>query len=255
MLCTGMRKSGFGLICLALIGLWTAQADCLPEADSTAEMTHCKIKVGDYPRPVHLYFSQPHSEKYFVHFHGHNLEGFSHFDKRWGDYGQYLLNSKADAVLVVPESEGKCSTYDTYFADPIRTKNFFDELEKETNTSVLVGMSGHSGAYRVLNRLSAYANKNLLSFKAIGLFDATYSDTPEIKTYVREKKIFLMDAFVTGPQATTEDLSRELMKELHDQKTFYVPVIGEKGESLLEQHFMVLKRGSLEVFFSKASAL
>jgi len=249
-----MRKSCLDFILLFLGVMAKANSECIPQNDSNAEFTHCLLKIENYPRPIHVYFSSNHSQKYFVHFHGHNLEGYSHFDKRWGNYGQYLQSSKSDAVLIVPESEGKCATYDSFFSDALRTKKFFLELESELNLSELIGLSGHSGAYRVLNRLSGYANKNLLSFSAIGLFDATYSETPEIKTYVKSNNILFYDAFVTGPQATTEDHSRALMKDLKGTKIFFVPVEGGNQESLLEQHFMVLKRGSLEEFFSKASA-
>lgn len=248
-----MKKSGFGLILLLLGVVTTAHSECVLQSDSSARMTHCKLQLDVYPKPIHVYFSPNHNQKYLVHFHGHNLEGFSHFDKRWGDYGQYLLHSKSEAVLFVPESEGKCATYDSFFSDAIRTKKFFMAIENELKVNELSALSGHSGAYRVLNRLSDYANKNLISFSSIGLFDATYSNIPEIRTYVKEKGILFFDAFVTGPKATTEDISRSLMKELKGDKIFFVPVKGESEESLLDQHFMVLKRGSLEDFFSKAS--
>lgn len=141
------------------------------------------------------------------------------------------------------------------FADALRTKKFFLALERELNVTTLTSLSGHSGAYRVLNRLAGYALKNLISFSAIGLFDASYSETPDIKNYVKANDILFYSAFVTGPRATTEEISRLLMKELSGENIYFVPVEGESNESLLEQHFLVLKRGSLEEFFSKASAL
>lgn len=240
------------VLCFFSAATWSA---CVPESDSNASVIHCKVKLDDYPRPVHFYYPVNHSAHYFVHFHGHNLEGYSHFDKRWGNYGQYLLSAKSDAVLVLPESTGNCTTYDAFFADPIRTKKFFDEVENEIGGAELIGLSGHSGAYRVLNRLAGYANKELLSPKAIGLFDATYGNTSEITRYVQTKSILFIDAFVTGPKATTEDLSRALMKQLKGDNVFFVPVKGGSSESLLDQHFMVLKRGGLETFFAKASSL
>lgn len=263
MLRKGMQKLCLGPLLFILCFLNAASASCLPESDSRPEMLHCKSKFDDYPAPVHFFIPQNSSAHYFVHFHGHNLDGFSHFDKRWGDYGQYLLNSKSNSVLVIPESVGKCTTYDTFFVDPIKTVKFFAAVENEIQTltyesATIQGISGHSGAYRVLNRLAGYANQNfssLAQIKAIGMFDATYGETPEISKFVQTKHALFYDAFVTGPKATTEDLSRVLMKMLKSENVFFVPVKGESNESLLEQHFMILKRGSLEVFFSKASAL
>ncbi|MBC7715237.1 MAG: hypothetical protein H7177_17965, partial [Rhizobacter sp.] len=100
---------------------------CNSLPDSDQQMIHCKAIVGDYPRPVHFFIPTEleHTSdlKIFIHFHGHNLPGYDHFyhtkikGEGYGDYGAFLLASKVNGVVVVPESLGNCATYDSYFAD------------------------------------------------------------------------------------------------------------------------------------------
>lgn len=240
-----------------------AFAQCESVPGLVSEILHCKSKLEEYPLPVHFYIPAEASSNYLLHFHGHNLSGYSHFDKRWGNYGSYLAASDSKAVLVIPESEGKCATYDDFFSDPARTFRFLRAVEKEISghaegMPALRAISGHSGAYRVLNRLAGYSLKDLpvlINLKAVGFFDATYGATPEVQSLVKTRKIFLYNAFVTGAKATAEDLSRKMMRELKEENVYFVPVESERNESVLDQHFLILKRGSLEEFFSKASAL
>lgn len=257
-----MTKSFLGVLALILLFCNQLVASCEPRTDVLSGMLHCKVNIESYPAPIHLFIPANAGSEYFVHFHGHNLPGYSHFDRRWGAYGEYLAASKTGAVLVIPESEGKCATYDSHFAVPANALTFFKAVEREIQQQTgampaLVGLSGHSGAYRVLNKLAGYALKDLPPLnkvKSIGLFDATYGATPEIVKLVKSRKIFLFDAFVTGSKATAEELSRKLMNDLKDENVLFIPVEGKESETLLEQHFLILKRGSLEEYFSKASS-
>jgi hypothetical protein len=257
-----MKSYTFGLLLTALSLFMPSAFACTPEADSSAVLLHCKVKLKSYPQPVHFYIPENADGNFAVHFHGHNLEGYNHFDKRFGDYGLYLSESKVTFSLIIPESLGKCSTYDTFFADQKRTEDFFAEAAEflKTETGFAghpVALSGHSGAYRVLNKLSAYANESdsvLSSIKGVGLFDAVYGDIPKIEQWVLSKKnqsFVFYSSFVTGNKATTEDLNLQLMKKLKGDNIYFMPVKGENQESLLDQHFMILKRGSLEQFWKK----
>ncbi len=240
------------------------EVNCTRSPDSTDELLHCKTTLKSYPRPVHFFIPAKLSDtpQIFVHFHGHNLEGYDHFNPLYGNYGQYLLNSHANAIVVVPESLGKCTTYDTFFANKDNSAQFFSELENHLAGKV-VALSGHSGAYRVLNRLMGYVNAKafLQDVKALGMFDAAYGATPEINKWVHahaEDNILFFMAYVTGDKATTEDgalLLKKDFKQISEEKVQFVKVSGFDSESLLDQHFMTLKRGGLEAFFFKASSL
>jgi hypothetical protein len=111
----------------------SAEVDCLRLPDSNKEMLHCKTKISSYPGAIHFYIPQHLSSnlplQLFTHFHGHNLKGYDHFSKDYGDYGSFLLKSGANAVLVIPESMGNCTTYDNFFADQKRLSNFFLKLK------------------------------------------------------------------------------------------------------------------------------
>jgi len=258
-------------LCLSL----SAQ-ECVKLSDSTDLVTHCKTMIVDYPRPVHFYIPQNLSSekklKLFVHFHGHNIEGYNHFDKRWGDYGSYLIESKANAVLVIPESVGNCTSYDSFFAKSANSARFFLQLEKKVEELAQfkihsLVLSGHSGAYRVLNRLMKDVNNGEDYFSAtplvaLGLFDAIYGPIPEIVNWVEEnattrhseelRDFLFYEAHVAGPKATTEEGSKTLIakfKNLSSEKIIFKSVMGLDSESLLDQHFAILKRGSLANFW------
>jgi hypothetical protein len=254
--------------------LFSAEINCVPLPDSNEDMLHCKTKINSYPEVIHFYIPQHLSSnlplQLFTHFHGHNLAGYDHFSKIYGDYGSYLLSSNANAVLIIPESLGNCTTYDNFFADQVKAEQFFLEIENEVESMTSkkinsLALSGHSGAYRVLNRLIGYTNKGLGLLKlvsAVGMFDATYGPTPEINKWTKnnsdQKNNFLFyDAFVTGSNATAEDGSLALKKQFKDlspDKIIFISVLGHDSESVLDQHFNILKRGSLTSFWKRASS-
>ena len=264
------------IICLFFsLHSFSRETECLRVSDSNADLLHCKTKLKNYPEVVHFYI--PHHLdlklplQLFTHFHGHNLKGYNHFSKSYGDYGLFLLKSMANAVLVIPESLGNCETYDKFFSDKKRAVQFFSEVESEIEKMTLmkissVALSGHSGAYRVLNRLIGYANSEEEVFSKIsslGLFDATYGAISEIEKWVKNKSdsneyFLFFDTYVSGNKATTEANSlilKKQLKKLSSENIFFIPVLGPKAENLLDQHFNILKRGGLSRFWSKASDL
>lgn len=256
---------------LAATLAWAQDPQCLPLADSSDQILHCKILLETYPEAVHFYIPKKlDAEKplqLLAHFHGHNLAGYNHFDPRFGDYGSYLLKAEINAVLVIPESQGNCKTYDVFFANKERTAKFFNQVESViANLTQMkiekLALSGHSGAYRVLNVLMGQANAGaefLSKINGLGLFDATYGATPQIVTWVKAKaalgeNFIFFNSYVTGPRATAEEGSLALYKQLKEISTeniFFVPVAGAASESVLDQHFNLLKRGSLNNFWEK----
>jgi hypothetical protein len=124
-----------------------------------------------------------------------------------------------------------------------------------------ISLSGHSGAYVTLNRLIGYANtyeSHLNAVNALSLFDATYAPIPEIvqwlKNKIAQKQQFIFyDAYVAGSKATAKKGTLTLKKQFKELslngKIFFVPIVGDDSESLLDQHFYILKRGSLTNFW------
>lgn len=270
-----MKPLAFLIFILFSAQLFSSEFDCERLPDSSAEILHCKGYSKFYPQAIHFYIPQNlNSTKkmhLFVHFHGHNIKGYDHFSKDYGNYGSFLLDSMANAVLVIPESLGKCTTYEFFFADQKRTAQFFLEIKNNVEGMTLekinsIALSGHSGAYRVLNRLLGYSNlgqEHLIDVKALGMFDATYGATPEIVKWVNDESYknhdyLFYNAFVTGSKATAEEGSLALEKQfknLSAEKIFFIPVLGPDSEGLTLQHFNILKRGSLTDFWKRASFL
>ncbi len=250
--------------------LYSVEFDCVKQADSSDQVLHCKSKTNYYADVVHFYIPLNHyssepslGTSLYVHFHGHNLKNYNHFSKIFGDYGTYLLESRSNAILVIPESQGKCETYDHFFSDEKRTLNFFSGIKNSIqeligdNVHSLV-LSGHSGSYRSLNQILKY--KNIFKeVRAVGLFDATYGDIGQIEKWIIQNKIennnvILYNSFVTGKKATAEKGSLLLenhLKKLNSENIFSVPIKGE-GETL-DQHFFILRNGGLKYFWEKTS--
>ncbi len=201
---------------------------CLKVISENEDYTHCLSKVSTYPEPVHVYIPKKLDRKkpinLNIHFHGHNLAGYDHFDKKHGDYGDFLSKGNSNSVLVIPESKGNCATYDKFFKaseDSFEfiksSKNLFAPLEVKSLT-----LSGHSGAYRVLNTLLGHPKleENIkIPVKGVALFDATYGQTINIEDFalkkLREGSPFLFfDSYVSGKKATAEALSLSLKQKI-----------------------------------------
>jgi len=248
--------------------------NCKMQSDSSAEVIHCTKTVANYPNPVHLYIPTKldlnKKVETFVHFHGHNI-GHDHFLKTknpgegYGDYGSFLSNSEVNGILAIPESDGNCNTYDSYFANPKNASAFLDGILKTTNAKDnTLHLSGHSGAYRVLNRLASYANdgsvESLKELHSIGLFDATYGSIAHIeawtkKHYQARDKFLFYNTFIDGPKATASRISLELKekyKTTPSDSIVFKPVHEPKEMDGVLQHFNVLRDGSLKNFFMLA---
>jgi hypothetical protein len=248
--------------------------NCKMQADSSAEVIHCTKSVANYPKPVHLYIptSLDLSKKVetFVHFHGHNI-GYDHFHKTkipgegYGDYGNFLSSSNVNGILAVPESDGNCNTYDSYFANPKNANAFLESIRSSSKAKeTTLHLSGHSGAYRVLNRLASFANdgsvENLKDLHSIGLFDATYGSIAHIETWTKNHyragdKFLFYNTFIDGPKATASKISLELKekyKTTPSDSIVFKPVHEPKEMEGVLQHFNVLRDGSLKNFFMLA---
>ncbi len=201
---------------------------CHKLLDETKDYLHCLNQFSSYPEVVHVFIpknldpSQPINLN--IHFHGHNIEGWDHFDKKFGDYGDFLAKSNKNSILVIPASTGKCTTYDQFFHSPQNGFKFLNETKLLFLPIKFGGISfsGHSGAYRVLNTIFGYdkLEDNLkLPVIGVGLFDATYGSTANIEDFAINKlkngRSFLFyDSYVSGPKATAEALSVKLKNRI-----------------------------------------
>jgi hypothetical protein len=251
--------------------------DCVIQEDSNQEVIHCKKKIPNYPKPVHFYIPAninfDKEVQSFVHFHGHNI-GRDHFYKTktpgegYGDYGDFLSKSKANGVLIIPESDGNCSTYDSFFKSAQNTNAFFKDISSVLKTQAsTVNLSGHSGAYRVLNQFAKHINEGsadeLKKVQSFGLFDATYGSIEPIEKWMRAKKstnqkYLFYDSFVSGPKATASKISFELMKKYEanpSKNIIFKPVNDQKEKDSILLHFNVLRDGGLKKFFEASSSV
>ena len=201
---------------------------CQKVVEENKDYTHCLSKVSNYPEPVHIFIpkkldkTKPISMN--IHFHGHNLAGYDHFDKKYADYGDFLSKSKINSILVIPESKGNCSTYDKFFQSADNSYDFINASKKLFTPLAItsLSLSGHSGAYRVLNTIMGHRNleENIkIPVSGVGLFDATYGSTNSIEEFAIKKlktgKAFLFfDSYVSGKKATAETLSLALKQKI-----------------------------------------
>lgn len=194
---------------------------CQIVVEENDNYTHCLNTLAQYPEPVHIFIpkkldkSKPIGMN--IHFHGHNLQGYSHFDKKYADYGEFLSKAKTNSILVIPESRGNCETYDKFFKSP---KDSFDFINNSKTLFTPLKMnsltfSGHSGAYRVLNSIFGHhgLEENInIPVNGVALIDATYGSVSNIEEFAIKKlkkgKSFLFfDTYVSGKKATAEKLS------------------------------------------------
>lgn len=262
------------IICVFILSfkVFAGEVICQKTIESNESYTHCLNQYDFYPRPLHIYIpnnvSDMNDKHLFVHFHGHNLTGFDHFFRTqtpgdgYGDYGFFLQDSGVNGVLIIPESLGNCETYDQFFAVEKNAQNFFLQIKKITNIQNSLHLSGHSGAYRVLNKLTGYiVDKKITSvtkLDSLGLFDATYGQVPNIERWLtnnlrENREFYFLSSFVSGDKATAEPIARALMKKYQDKNIEMVPVLSNKRETLLQQHFFILKRAGLKSFFERSS--
>lgn len=242
----------FIVFTIAKVGL-AADFSCQNLIEETSQFKHCKNKLDTYPAPIHFYYpkaldiSKPIGIN--IHFHGHNIKGFEHLN----DFGKMLIQSGKNVVVVAPESVGNCETYDKYFKDQVQGLSLIKQLLSQNNFIYAgISFSGHSGAYRVLRTLFSYSHfeENLgLKVLGVGLFDATYASLTSIISFSLSHDDFVFfNSYVDGEKSTTDKISRELKKKYSTSKGFYFYPVKSTPESVLAQHFNILKKPGLATY-------
>ena len=173
--------------------------NCNYEKPSSSKGHRCIGKLKGYPDKVNIYippyFDGKKTFSTAYHIHGFRLGGSQHwshpFRKDYGEYGKYLTQSKKNALLIVPEGQGKNKTHKNVFGNKTKTARFFKAVEGVISaagfpqaSSSPIALSGHSGAYDVMNRMAPHFGKkglpSLDRIHGVALFDSMYGYRPNI---------------------------------------------------------------------------
>ena len=238
------------------------ELNCEKIVEDNSLYLHCLNHIKSYPLPIHFYYPKNLDESKSIvinlHFHGFNLDGYDHFNKVYGDYGNYLVESKINGIFLVPESSGHCTSYNTSFSNEDDAVKILNEVIKlHSFKSKYMSFSGHSGAYKVLNRLfriNQLEKKINSKIIGVGLFDATYDDVNPMIDFALSKNLndfVFFDSFVDGPKGTTTTISHELAKEYNNSTNFYIYPVPSTSETILDQHFKLLKRLGVKNYLMK----
>ncbi len=228
---------------------------CQKTIEENESYTHCENKIADYPETIHYFIPKNLIETNKViiniHFQGHNINGYNPLK----NFGNLLINSQKNAIIIAPISKGKCETFDQYFVKESKGNELLSKLVNDLNLDhISVSLSGHSGAYRVLRTIFGYKD---LSIKdqliGVGLFDATYSDVSAIVNFAKANSEFIFyNSFVGGANGTADEISIELRKKYQNLSHFYFEELKtDSKKSVLDQHFELLQIFGLKQFLEK----
>lgn len=247
-------KSGWYFLVFAIFANVSFAMDftCLKTIEDNALYTHCENKIANYPEPIHYFIPKNLNEAETVivniHFQGHNINGFTPFK----NFGNLLINSEKNAIIIAPISKGNCDTFDSFFALESRGSEFLlglvDDLKLE---NYKVSLSGHSGAYRVLRTIFAYKNFSLKNdLIGVGLFDATYSDITSIVNFAKTNSDFIFyNSYVGGANGTADEISLDLKKRYQSLSNFrFFELKTDSKKKVIDQHFELLQIFGIEQF-------
>lgn len=247
-------KSGWYFLVFAIFANVSFAMDfvCQKLVEETETYTHCENKVATYPEPIHYFIPKNLNEAETIivniHFQGHNLNGFTPFK----NFGNLLLNSEKNAIIIAPISKGKCETFDSFFAKELRGNELLLNLISGLNISdYKVSLSGHSGAYRVLRTIFAYKNFSLKNdLIGVGLFDATYSDITSIVNFAKSNSDFIFyNSYVGGANGTADEISQSLKKQYQSLSHFkFFELKTDPKKKVIDQHFELLQIFGIEQF-------
>jgi hypothetical protein len=234
----------------------------------------CRGKVESYPLPVRIYVptDQRPGPGIAFHFHGNNIgpggpqDSSIHFKNGAGDFGAWLDEADSRDILVVPESRGKTTTYDSIFRrDSLKetAKNFsllLRDLENLAGQSFSkIAISGHSAGYRAIGALglarAADPSSELNRVSTIGLFDAVYGRTAELVSWIPHLKsrsgVFYCVYAEHGGTVNQGPGDQRAMNEWLEKNEGLIPVSHAKGKTTsglsvtttTAEHMDVLKDG------------
>lgn len=205
----GRQRQSFGTTLKTLLESNKKPMKCQLVAEQ--QVYECHGLVGDYPRPTRIYFKanmvQPSGLN--IHFHGHfsSQEGRNavNFPFRIpdGDYARMLSNSKADKILVIPESIGRVETYLAHFQPVIKWLQWQEDLHETLGIEkpLPLVLSGHSGSDALLDFLGSDCQNqgwDCGQIRALGLFDANFGDIINQKLVGRDGLVYLARSVIAN---------------------------------------------------------
>lgn len=251
-----MMRSWYCLIIVFLANVsFAMDFTCQKIIEENESYTHCENKIAEYPEAIHYFIPKNLIEidKVIIniHFQGHNINGYNPLK----NFGNLLINSQKNAIIIAPISKGKCETFDQYFAKEARGNELLSKLVNDLNLeNVSVSFSGHSGAYRVLRTIFGYKDLTIKDqLVGVGLFDATYSDVSAIVNFAKVSPEFVFyNSFVGGANGSADEISIELRKKYQNLSHFYFEELKtDSKKTVLDQHFELLQIFGLKQFLEK----
>lgn len=247
---------------------------------------HCRGNVEGYPQKVNIYIPAQVSDadlSLSLHFHGYNLEEPQNIQRHFnlqngdGDYGLFLARSKANSLLVIPESMGNGKDYYSSLGSSAKVNQFLERISSLTETKASkLTLSGHSGAGKVIHQILSQGGSALKpSLKAVGLFDALYGPHENIQKWIREKraseeKFIFYDSYISGLYPDGKVLSNDMWskeyKRLLPGSTLsstgavplgvsYYDIPKKRAEAVMPPHMAIMKNGGMDRFLQAASSL
>jgi hypothetical protein len=214
----------------------------------------CVGRIEGYPKPVSFFIPPgfvPGSQVDLVlHLHGWTLgnpterEVFGRYD-----FGGYLTASRANAILVVPESDDRAATYNAQWNDDAtrsaqRFDLFMDQVVGTLGRAGLVDpgtgtapvsrvgslvITGHSGAHRAISHLASITSRYGDKVRAMGLFDATFEPRLAGKladwaARLEQQGGNFLSAFIAG--SGTDAPGREIRRILTEERGGHARLVG-----------------------------
>ena len=251
-----MKKILSLLILISFTGQINAtEFSCQKVVEKNDSFLHCLNKIDNYPRPVHFFYpnnlNTDKSINLNLHFQGYNIEGYDPIN----NFGNLLVQSSSNTIIVAPESLGKDETFNSFFSSRLNGTSFISEVIKKNNFSIAtLSLSGHSGAFQVLRTIFSYRDlvTNLeLPIIGVGLFDATYSNIDSVTDYaINHDNFIFFDSYIIGEKGSTSKISIQLKDEYQDRKNFIFHAVNSTDESRFEQHFKLIQRDGLKIFLN-----
>lgn len=208
---------------LALMSRFEKQGFVCTNQQDLNRSIQCSGKNLDYPENVRIYIPRNFEQdpagmtaNYFFHgFRSGQTFAINKSDtKNPSDFAAILHEANSPkTLLIIPESQGKCETYfkfnqEGYF------KKFHSAIETIVGKKIeTIKLSGHSGAYRVLDNLTKKQDiKNQI--QKILFLDSVYSDLPGVRSWLQENnQRRIKIAYVTGAEQSTVAATEKFLSQ------------------------------------------
>lgn len=198
---------------------------CVQKSVDNCIYKECTGTLPSYPKPV-LVVIPLMAESMRLHFHGHKLGTYPQYEKNMSSmvkaFGIAGELCKSSEVAIFPESDGKCSTYDTKLVTKANFELLFSELHNVTGghlKSLPFNVSAHSGGGRTVSRLLDAG----FNVENVTIFDGTYSEANKnsLKKWFQKGDGKLTLATVKGmsPDSYANAIKKELGLKMTQSKS------------------------------------